>query len=286
MKQGIILKGVGGVYEVETDKEVVKCSLRGRLRLKDERVLVGDRVELSYEGDHVVVERILPRKKELIRPPIANIDQVVLVFATENPKPNFLFLDRILVHAELADLSCVVIVNKADLNQEKAKELQDYFTKISYPVIMTSCKENVGLDKVSNILEGKISALAGSSGVGKSSLLNAIAPNLALETGTLSTRVQRGRHTTRTVSLFPLPTAGYVADTPGFSQLKLGSDLENDLQFAFPEFKYHIDSCKFRGCLHRHEPGCAVKEAVDSGKIHQRRYEHYLIFLEEVVPLF
>ncbi|MDI9413441.1 MAG: ribosome small subunit-dependent GTPase A [Bacillota bacterium] len=286
MKQGIIIKGVGGVYDVKVGDEIVKCSLRGRLRLEEKRILVGDRVELSYAGDHVVVERILPRERVLTRPPIANIDQVITVFAVESPKPNFLFIDRILVHAELANLSCVVIINKADLNQEKAEELQRYFSKISYATIITSCSSGTGLDQFSDLLDNKISALAGPSGVGKSSLLNAIAPELSLETGGLSARVQRGRHTTRSVSLFSLPTGGYVADTPGFSQLDLELEMETDLQFAFPEFQNYFNLCKFRGCLHRHEPGCAVKDAVESGEIHKQRYEHYLIFLEEIAPLF
>lgn len=285
MKQGIILKGVGGTYEVQTEQGLLLCTLRGRLRLSDDRVLVGDEVEVSpdHDGRHGVVENILPRRNELVRPAIANVDQVMVVFAVQNPSPSFLFLDRILVQAELLNLSCVVVFNKGDLDPAGAKDLQRMYSHISYPTVITSVKENEGLDEVRQLLKGKISTLAGPSGVGKSSLLNALDPRFSLETGQVSAKVQRGRHTTRSVQLLSLGD-GYVADTPGFSRLDLGSDEKAAIQYAFPEFRPFIGSCQFRGCLHRHEPGCQVKKAVEAGEIFPRRYENYLLLLTEAVP--
>lgn len=285
MNVGIIVKGIGGRYEVQTDRGLVSCTLRGRLRLRDDRVLVGDKVEITREDDgkEGVVEAILPRTSELLRPPIANVNQVAVVFAVENPAPNFLFLDRLLVQGELLNLSCIVVINKADLNPTRAQELAKHYNTISYPTAVTSTVQGEGLDQLRELLKGKITALAGPSGAGKSSLLNALDPNLKLETGQVSVKAQRGRHTTRSVELLALGD-GYVADTPGFSRLNLESDQERDLQFAFPEFRPHLDFCQFRGCLHRREPGCQVKAALEAGEITQERYDHYLILLEEAAP--
>lgn len=284
MEKGIILKGVGGLYEVKTEGGLLECTLRGRLRLADNRVLVGDRVEVTRDGERGVVENVLPRKSELTRPAIANVDQVILVFAVQNPAPSFLLLDRILVQAELAHLDCVVVFNKGELHEEEAKRLQAMYTKIGYPTIITSAKTRLGLTELASRLNQGISTLAGPSGVGKSSLLNALDLNLNLETGEVSSKIQRGRHTTRTVQLLPFGDHGLVADTPGFSQLGFGSDLEAEIQWAFPEIRNLIGECQFRGCLHRHEPGCAVKDALQAGTILRGRYEHYLLFLQEVVP--
>ncbi|HBG02076.1 MAG TPA: ribosome small subunit-dependent GTPase A [Firmicutes bacterium] len=285
MKQGIITKGIGGTYEVQTDAGMLLCTLRGKLRLRDDRVLVGDRVEVSLlpDGSGGVVENILPRQSELVRPAIANVDQVAVVVAVENPSPNYLLMDRILVQAELLHLSSVVVFNKSDLHPAKARELANMYGSIPYPTVVTSVTENTGLDQLRELLKGKITTLAGPSGVGKSSLLNALDPSLNLETGTVSAKAQRGKHTTRSVELLSLGD-GYVADTPGFSQLGLSSEEESELQYAFPEFLPLLEKCRFRGCLHRHEPGCRVKEALQEGEILPRRYEHYLTLLEEAVP--
>lgn len=285
MEQGTIIKGVGGTYEVQTEQGLVFCTLRGKLRLRDDRVLVGDRVEITRGSDVGlgVVEAILPRTSELLRPAIANVNQVVIVFAVQNPPPNYLLLDRILVQAELLDLPSVIVFNKGDLDPTAAQELQEMYERISYPTVITSVKAQKGLFEVRELLRGKISTLAGPSGVGKSSLLNALDPDFQLETGEVSHKAQRGKHTTRSVELLLLGD-GYVADTPGFSRLELGSDQESELQYAFPEFRPYLEACQFRGCLHRAEPRCMVKEAVEKGEILQRRYEHYLLLLKEAVP--
>ncbi|MCK9525931.1 MAG: ribosome small subunit-dependent GTPase A [Limnochordia bacterium] len=285
MDTGIIVKGIGGTYDVQTTEGLVSCTLRGKLRLRDDRVLVGDQVEITRDsgGQTGVVETILPRTNELLRPAIANVNQVAVVSAVQNPLPNYLLLDRILVQAELLNLDCIIVFNKGDLNPAGALELADEYGKIPYRTVITSVVQHEGLDQLKKLLQGKITTLAGPSGAGKSSLLNALDPNLKLETGKVSAKAQRGRHTTRSVELLALGD-GYVADTPGFSRLDMGSDQERDLQFAFPEFGPHLNFCQFRGCLHRHEPRCQVKEAVKSGDISQRRYEHYLILLEEAAP--
>ena len=285
MELGIIIKGIGGIYEVQTPQGLLSCTLRGKLRLRDDRVLVGDKVEITRDptGQIGVVERILPRTNELLRPAIANVNQVAVVFAVQNPPPNYLLVDRILVQAELLDLACLVVINKGDLDPTGALELADKYGKISYPTVITSAIKHEGLDELKELLRNKITTLAGPSGAGKSSLLNALDPSLQLETGKVSVKAQRGRHTTRSVELLTLGE-GYVADTPGFSKLTLGADEERDLQFAFPEFRPHLDFCQFRGCLHRHEPKCQVKAAVEAGDISHQRYEHYLLLLEEAKP--
>lgn len=281
MEQGIILRGIGGIYDVQTEEGLLSCTLRGRLRLKDDRVLVGDRVEVSRDGNRGVVEHILPRQSELIRPAIANVDQVVVVFAVQNPPLNRLLLDRILVQAELVYLPAIIVFNKGDLDPKGADDLQELYGAIPYPVLITSAAQGEGLQELKEILKGKISTLAGPSGAGKSSLLNALDANLKLETGEVSAKLQRGKHTTRSVQLLPLDFQGYVADTPGFSQLNLGSQPESELQHAFPEFRPLFGECRFRECLHRREPNCAVKEAVLAGTIAAGRYEHYLLLLQE-----
>lgn len=284
MEQGIILKGVGGTYEIKTNKGRLACTLRGRLRLNDDRILVGDRVEVSINEDGLsgVVENVLPRVNELLRPPIANVEQVLVVFAVQNPDPNYLLLDRILVQAELMNLESVVIFNKSDLDLKRANELKSAYSTF-YPTFITSTKDNSGISEIRELLQGKISALAGPSGAGKSSLLNALDPDLNLETGEVSVRLQRGKHTTRSVELISFG-GGYVADTPGFSQLSLQPDQEAELGYAFPDFNQFSPYCQFRSCLHRREPGCEVKRAVKEGQILQSRYDNYLILLEEAAP--
>ncbi|HHY10890.1 MAG TPA: ribosome small subunit-dependent GTPase A [Firmicutes bacterium] len=281
MNKGIILKGVGGVYQVKTEQGVISCTLRGRLRLEQERILVGDTVKVSCEGAEGVVEDVLPRRNELTRPPIANVDQVLAVFAVTKPEPSLLLLDRILVNAHFAGMKSVAVFNKSDLDNKKAVELARMYTDLTSSVLITSAKTKEGLESLRGVFEGLISTLAGPSGAGKSSLLNALEPSLGLEIKEVSARVQRGRHTTRKVHLLPL-AGGYVADTPGFSRLTVDHIPAAELQFSFPEMGELADECQFRGCLHHREPGCAIKEAVDAGIILAHRYSHYLTFLKEI----
>lgn len=283
MLNGVIVKGVGGIYEVETEQGRLQCSLRGKLRLSVERVLVGDRVEVSLGSGGGVVEKILPRINELVRPPVANIDQVLVVCAVRQPSPNLVLLDRILVQAELMGIASVVVFNKADLDRRRAEELRALYSSIPYPTLVTSTVTQEGIAELRQALQGKVSVLAGPSGAGKSSLLNALNPHFKLQTGEVSAKIHRGRHTTRQVELLACDQ-GYVADTPGFSQLQLEPDQEDRLQFAFPEFGRYRADCRFRGCMHRREPDCAVLEALARGEIAPTRHENYLLFLQEVAP--
>lgn len=283
MEQGIIVKGTGGFYDVLTDQgEVVTCRLRGRLRLEDERVLVGDRVLISCSEGKGLVEEVLPRSTALIRPPIANVEQVMVVTAAAQPDPIPLLFDRILVHVEKAGLQAFVVINKIDLAPDVAQELKKYYDSAGYNILLASAASRQGLNEIKDCLADRITTLAGPSGVGKSSLINALEPGFSLETGDVSEKLGRGRHTTRTVSLLPLPWGGLIADTPGFSRLEMiGIEIE-ELQHMFPEFEPFYGQCQFRGCLHRHEPNCRVKEAVEDGTIVRQRYEHYLLFLAEI----
>lgn len=284
MEKGIIIQGKGGFYQVLTESgETVTCRLRGRLRLEGDRVLVGDRVQITRTGAaEGVVEELLPRETCLQRPPIANVEQVLVVMAAASPDPDLILLDRILVHAELAGLKAVVVINKSDLDEEAAQSLQATYASTGYPMIRSSTKTGVGLEEIRAALKGRVSTFAGPSGVGKSSLINAIEPGYALQTGDVSVKLGRGRHTTRSVSLLPLSFGGLIADTPGFSRLEMVDTEPEELQHLFPEFGEYFGQCQFRSCLHRNEPNCAVKEAVSANLLARSRYEHYLLFLDEI----
>ncbi|NLM69299.1 MAG: ribosome small subunit-dependent GTPase A [Firmicutes bacterium] len=285
MEQNIIVRGIGGFYDVLTpENRVIRCKLRGRLRLSIEKVLVGDWVEISVlNNGEGVIEKILPRKNELIRPPIANLDQAVVVLACSDPKPDWLFLDRLLVIIEANQLRPVICINKSDLlDQEQHLDRIELYQKIGYEVIVTSTVDNQGIDCLRAVLKDQVSTFAGPSGVGKSSLLNKIESGLELPVGAISTKLKRGRHTTRSVELIQLSFGGLVADTPGFSQLNLGSIRAPELQQYFPEIFTAASECKFRGCIHLKEPDCAVREMVASGEISELRYQNYLALLAEI----
>ncbi|GAB6157383.1 ribosome small subunit-dependent GTPase A [Desulfotomaculum varum] len=286
MFEGVLIRAYGGFYYVKKGDEIWQCTLRGKFRLaKGAAALVGDRVRVTpVRGNTGRIDEVLPRKSELFRPPVANIDQAVIVFAVQDPEPNLALLDRFLVLAEHAGVSPVVCLNKADLlSGRRDHEWLRLYRKIGYPTVITSTQSNEGIDDLRHLLAGKTSVLAGPSGVGKSSLLNAVQPGLQLKTGEISNKLRRGKHTTRHVELLPLTNGGFVADTPGFSSLDLPVMEREDLACCFPEFAACATECKFKGCLHYHEPHCAVKIAVAQGLINQARYKHYLVFLEEVL---
>ena len=287
MPKGVILKGVGGFYSVLIDgeDEVVVCRLRGRLRLGERRVLPGDRVEVSLEdGEEGVVEEILPRHSEMIRPPVANVDQVVVVQSVAQPDPSPTLIDRLVVLAEDSHLGVILVFNKVDEGlTDEARRLVDIYWSIGYPVLLTSAKSKEGVEELTDALVGKISMLAGLSGVGKSSVINAILPGANLTTGSVSERLGRGRHTTRHVELLPLPKGGLLADTPGFSQLQLPEMERARLQELFIEFGKYAPQCRFSGCLHYKEPDCAVQEAVAQHHIAESRYANYVTLLEELI---
>ncbi len=286
MPEGRIVKAMSGFYYVADGEKVIQCRARGLFKKKDAKVnpLVGDWV--VYDATDALegyVMEICQRNNELLRPSIANVDQAVLVFSTQKPQFSGLLLDKFLVHIENVGIDTVIVLSKADLVEAaEIDAIASLYAKIGYRIIPTSTKDKRGLEQIRTELLGRTSVFAGQSGVGKSSLINALFPGIQLQTGAISQKLGRGKHTTRHVELIPLAGGGYVADTPGFSSLEFQGISELDLAQSFRDFAEHADGCKFRGCLHLSEPGCAVQAAVADGEIAQERYEHYKQFMDEV----
>lgn len=290
MIEGVLLKGYGGFYYVYAEDRVWECSLRGRFRVKDQDFLPGDRVKiLPEEGDKATIEAVEPRRNALIRPTIANVDQALMVFALTSPKPDLNLLDRLLVQVTYSEIEPILVFTKLDkfleagLTEEPAEpSVTEVYRKIGYTVFEVSNETGQGIEAVATRLKEKISVLAGPSGAGKSSLFNALSPGKKLKTGELSLKSKRGRHTTRHVELM-VCAGGLVADTPGFSSLFMPEMKRAELAECFPEFAERRRQCRFNSCIHDKEPNCAIKEALESGEISRLRYEHYLIFLQEVI---
>jgi ribosome biogenesis GTPase len=286
MPHGKIIKALSGFYYVLDGEEIIQCRGRGVFRLNKVTPLVGDHVVYQAENptDGYVLE-IKPRKNELVRPPIANIDQAILVFSAVEPNFSANLLDRFLVGIEDKEIEPIIIISKMDLVPEsELQKLEQYiedYQKIGYTVIKTSSVTNDGVKALLPHLAEKTSVFSGQSGVGKSSLLNAINPELTLETNDISSHLGRGKHTTRHVELIPVGS-GLVADTPGFSSLEFLEIEAERLSYCFPEIYQVGKQCKFRGCLHDKEPKCSVKVGVEQGEIPSYRYEHYVQILEEI----
>jgi len=290
MAQGMIVKALSGYYYVLPDgqapgsQELVQCRARGIFKKQKITPLVGDRVEFALtENGEGMVDAIGERKSELIRPPIANVELAVLVFSVREPAFNTQLLDKFLVHIEKAGLETVLVLSKTDLasaDAEWRREIEPY-RRMGYEIFLTSSKRQEGVEAVRRRLSGAVSVFAGQSGVGKSSLVNALLPGLMLMTNEISMRLGRGKHTTRHVELIPLGD-GWVADTPGFSQLDFTELEAEQLAASFRDFWTYAPACRFRGCLHHKEPGCAVREAVAAGELAEWRYEHYIQFLTEI----
>lgn len=287
MPEGQIIKALSGYYYVheEGSNQIWQCRARGVFKKRGISPLVGDYVsfEPSSNGEGTVTE-IAKRRNELIRPPIANVDQALLVFSIEEPEFNQILLDKFIVHIEKADITPIICLTKLDLtaNSEGIPEEMEIYQKIGYEVFITSSISKIGLSDVEDYLKGKTTVFAGQSGVGKSTLLNELDPSLQIETGEISLKLGRGRHTTRHVELIRLPSGGMVADTPGFSQLDFSSIEAEELSGLFLEFRDYSEQCKFRGCLHQNEPSCAVKSAVEKEEISSQRYRNYLQFLTDI----
>ena len=280
-----VIKMYNGFYylQVAGQEEPLSCRLRGRIKRNKGAVVTGDYVEYQMLEDGTgVIERCLPRRTLLKRPAVANIDQVLITFAARQPDLNQLLLNRFLVLAEWSGIPEIVIcINKCDLLEEKADFLQDY-VQAGYKLLMVSAQEGQGIQELKNLLTGRVTVFAGPSGVGKSSLLNAVDSNLELATGKISDKIKRGKHTTRAACLLPLPEGGTVVDTPGFSAAELENIDKAQLAHYFPEFRPYIEKCYYNTCTHSHEPDCAVKEAVAAGAICQARYEAYLNILQTI----
>jgi len=287
MINGKIIKGIGGFYYVDTEKGLYECRARGIFRKNKITPLVGDRVSISVvdeENKKGVVEEIEKRDTELVRPPIANVDKALIVFAIKNPAPNLSLLDRFIVLAEKENLEIVIVFTKVDLdaNGELLEELKSIYEVSGYKVIPVSNKLKLNIDKIKEELKENTVVFAGPSGVGKSSLLNEVDKNFELKTGEVSDKIKRGKHTTRHAELLKLECGGMVADTPGFSSLTLDDIDESELKEYFIEFDKH-DDCRFGSrCIHENEPSCAVKEAVENGEISKKRYESYIQLLNEI----
>jgi ribosome biogenesis GTPase len=288
--QGLIIKAQSGFFTVETSQGFVVCQLRGKLkqgRAKGDIAAIGDRVRITVLADGSgVIEEVEERKRAIIRLDprpqgdyqqvlLANADQAVFVFACAHPSPRLRMLDRFLVIAEKQKIPVVIIANKIDL-VDKPEEIFGLYETIGYRVLYTSTKTGAGIEELKSILGGKISAFAGPSGAGKSSLLNAMQPGLGLAVNEISRVMDKGRHTTVTRQLFPLEGGGYIADTPGWKSLALWDTEPEELDGYFPELRELVQHCQFSDCTHSHEPGCAVRGALEEGKIHPERYESYL----------
>lgn len=281
-----IIRAISGFYYVQTEDGVVECKARGRFRLQDATPLVGDFVRITRQGSKGVLEELLPRRNAFIRPAIANIDQLVVLASCAIPVTEPFLIDRVLAVAQLQGVSALVVVNKDDL--ASAQPLAEIYRQAGVPVIATSAETGEGVDALRQALAGKLSCLTGNSGVGKSSLLNRVCPELGLPVGEVSEKLGRGRHTTRHVELYSLGGDTFVADTPGFSSFdteRMELVHKEQLQDAFPEFGPYLGRCRFPDCAHRREPGCAVRAALEAGKIPPTRYESYERLYEQAEQL-
>ena len=280
--EGRIIKSLSGFYDVQTSEGVVTCRGRGILRRGGESPLTGDLVEISVEKGKGMVERILPRKNRFIRPAVANVDALVVFAANVNPVTEPFLIDRVAAIAGDQEVAVYICVNKCDL--DPAVDLVRIYRNAGFSVIPASAETGEGVEELRGLIQGKLTAFTGNTGVGKSSMLNALCPQLQLATGEVSEKLGRGRHTTRHVELFCLDENTFVADTPGFSSFdteQMDVLLKENLQYAFPDFAPYIGSCQFHDCSHRAEPDCAIRRAVEEGRVEKTRYDSYLRLYEK-----
>ncbi|MBO5259589.1 MAG: ribosome small subunit-dependent GTPase A [Agathobacter sp.] len=285
--QGKIVKGIAGFYYVYVEGAgIYECKAKGALRNQRLKPLVGDMAEISILDEEKKlgnVDKILPRTNELIRPAVANIDMALVIFAAQKPQPNFNLLDRFLCMMEFQHVPVTICFNKLDLiSEEEQEELRKIYEPAGYPVIFTSAMEQYQIPELKALLAGKTTAVAGPSGVGKSSLINALQDNIRMETGQISTKIERGKHTTRHSELIPISEHTFIMDTPGFSSMDVPGFEKEDLWTCYPEFVEYEPFCRFQGCSHIHEPDCGVKNALEAGKISKIRYENYVLLYEEL----
>lgn len=279
MADGVIVKGIGGFYYVQTDAGLVECKARGVFRKEGQTPVVGDCVCITEKNGKGSIDVIYPRTNQLIRPAVANIDQLVVTVALTDPAPNLFLVDCFLLLGEAVQIETVLCFNKTDLTKDTS--VAGVYADAGYDTILTSVRTGEGIEALKARLHDKTSAFAGNSGVGKSSLLNALGISGEMETGSISEKIKRGRHTTRHVELLKLAGGGFVFDTPGFSSFETPQIPADELAMYFREFAPYLGDCRFRGCAHVHEPDCAVKQALADGKISQSRYQSYCALYEE-----
>lgn len=283
---GRIVRSLSGFYDVLTPDGVVTCRARGILRKQNITPLTGDMARITVEKGKGMVEEILPRRNSFVRPAAANVDALVVFAANVNPITEPFLVDRVAAIAGNQDVEVIICVNKTDL--DPAEDLVDIYTKAGFRVFPTSAETGKGVEALRQAISGKLVAFTGNSGVGKSSILNRIAPGLALETGEVSEKLGRGRHTTRHVELYRLEDDTYIMDTPGFSSFdtdQMDVILKENLQYAFPDFADYLGQCQFHDCSHRREPGCAVRIAMEEGRIQPTRYDSYLRLYEKACQI-
>ena len=285
--QGKIVKGIAGFYYVHVPgKGIYECKAKGIFRKDKRKPLVGDDVLIQILSEEEMtgnIETLLIRKSELIRPAVANIDQALVIFSIVKPQPNFNLLDRFLIMMEQQNIPCVICFNKADIDADgQGDDYEEIYRACGYETLSVSAKEGTGLDKVRRLLHHKTTTVAGPSGVGKSSLINRLQSNITMETGSISKKIERGKHTTRHSELIAIGEDTYILDTPGFSSLALFDMEKEDLAGYYREFRMHEIFCKFGGCSHIAEPVCGVKDALAEGKISELRYENYKLLYEEL----
>ena len=281
--EGKIIKGIGGFYYIKTEEGIIECKARGKFRHKDMKPMVGDNVTIKVEKGKGVIEEIHERTSELIRPTVSNVTLAFVVFAIKSPDLNFDLLNRFLILCESNNIEAIVCLNKVDLvSEEEREEVKKKITDIGYEVLFINAKEGLGIEALRERMNGNITVLCGPSGAGKSTLINQLADKEHMETGIVSDKIGRGKHTTRHSELIEIDS-GYIVDTPGFSTLDVTFIEKEKLKYYFPDFDEYNDTCKFRGCVHYKEPGCSLKQAVEEGKINKHRYEFYIRTLEEII---
>lgn len=289
--QGKIIKGIAGFYYVHatlSDKEcgIYECKAKGVFRKDHLKPLVGDDVEIAVLDEEKKlgnIVSILPRRNELIRPAVANVDQALVIFAIKKPQPNFNLLDRFLIMMEQQNYRAVICFNKLDIDEEhQGEQYKEIYERCGYKTLLVSASTGQGVDELKALLSGKTTTVAGPSGVGKSSLVNCFQDHTRMETGSISNKIDRGKHTTRHSELIAIDTDTYILDTPGFSSLSMFGMTKEELAQYYPEFVPYEKHCKFTGCAHISEPICGIKEAVEAGEISRLRYENYKLLYEEL----
>jgi ribosome biogenesis GTPase len=291
MLQGTIIKGIAGFYYVESNQTIYECKARGIFRKDHIIPIIGDNVLISLAHEEnsqdkylaATIEEILERKNSLVRPAVCNVDQAIVMFSVTYPEIHLDLLDRFLIMIERENIDPYIVLNKIDEgNEESYRYIIERYEKVGYEVICLSAKMEINIERLKPKLYNQTTVFAGPSGVGKSTLLNALEKGLSLETGKVSEKIKRGKHTTRHVELIPLTTGGFVVDTPGFTSLQLEGIDKDDLKYYFREFRSFEGQCKFTGCSHTHEPGCAVKEGLGKGSVLKERYDSYVTYYNQL----